>query len=682
MKILLVDDLAANLTLLKIVLESRKFEVRCAHNGQEALAMALDEPPGLVISDILMPILDGYALCRAWMEDPRLRGIPFIFYTATYQSDEDEVFARSLGALAFLRKPMEPEAFLEQVLWIIQSTLERPALPPGPAPAGEETYLKLYNERLVQKLDQRSQQLSRRVDELVQVESSLRLKSAALEVVANGILITDRQGRIEWVNPAFTAITGFDGAEVLGRTPRVLDSGSHDADFFRKLWETLLAGRVWRGELVNRRRNGELQTVLAAITPMCGEDGSPSHFIEIMEDISLQKRMELEFRQSQKMEAVGRLAGGVAHDFNNMLNVILINAELTLMGTALSAADRARVLEIQEAAERSAVLTRQLLAFSRKQVAHPRRLNLDAAVAENLKMLQRMIEGDIELAIRPTPGLGQVFIDPSQVSQILTNLVINARDALSAAGRISIETANVTLDPASAGVRADLAPGSYVRLTVSDTGRGMDAATLEHVFEPFFTTKAEGQGTGLGLATVYGIIKQNQGAITVYSHPGVGTSFHLYLPECRDQETAEAPEAAAPVAGGCETVLVVEDEKALLSAMELALAGKGYRVLAAASPLDALLLVQQHAGPIHMLVTDVVMPGLNGKELGARIGRDRPGLRVLYLSGYTGDILARRGLITENIRFMQKPFRLLDLTRQVREALDAPTEAGGGRNPG
>jgi len=415
---------------------------------------------------------------------------------------------------------------------------------------------------------------------------------------------------------------------------------------------------------------------------MCGEDGSPSHFIEIMEDISLQKRMELEFRQSQKMEAVGRLAGGVAHDFNNMLNVILINAELTLMGTALSGTDRARVLEIQEAAERSAVLTRQLLAFSRKQVAHPQRLNLDAAVAENLKMLQRMIEGDIELAIRPTPGLGQVFIDPSQVSQILTNLVINARDALPAAGRISIETANVTLDPASAGVRADLAPGSYVRLTVSDTGRGMDAATLEHVFEPFFTTKAEGQGTGLGLATVYGIIKQNQGAITVYSHPGVGTSFHLYLPECRDQAPAEAPEAAAPVAGGCETVLVVEDEKALLSAMELALAGKGYRVLAAASPLDALLLVQQHAGPIHMLVTDVVMPGLNGKELGARIGRDRPGLRVLYLSGYTGDILARRGLITENIRFMQKPFRLLDLTRQVREALDAPTEAGGGRNPG
>jgi CheY-like chemotaxis protein len=202
------------------------------------------------------------------------------------------------------------------------------------------------------------------------------------------------------------------------------------------------------------------------------------------------------------------------------------------------------------------------------------------------------------------------------------------------------------------------------------------------VFEPFFTTKAEGQGTGLGLATVYGIIKQNQGAITVYSHPGIGTSFHLYLPECRDQEPAQAPEAAAPVAGGSETVLVVEDEKALLSAMELALAGKGYRVLAAASPLDALLLVQQHAGPIHMLVTDVVMPGLNGKELAARIGRDRPGLRVLYLSGYTGDILARRGLITENIRFMQKPFRLLDLTRQVREALDAPDEAGGGRNPG
>lgn len=233
MKILLVDDLATNLVLLKMVLESRKFEIQSARNGQEALAMAREAPPDLVISDILMPVLDGYALCRAWLEDPRLRAIPFIFYTATYQSDEDEAFARSLGAAAFLRKPMEPEAFLQQVLAVIQRTLERPVPPPGPAPAGEETFLKLYNERLVQKLDQRTQQLSRRVDELLQVESSLRLKSAALEVVANGIVITDRQGRIEWVNPAFTAITGFASAEVLGQTPRVLDSGSHDPAFFQ-----------------------------------------------------------------------------------------------------------------------------------------------------------------------------------------------------------------------------------------------------------------------------------------------------------------------------------------------------------------------------------------------------------------------------------------------------------------
>ena len=563
MKILLVDDLDANLKLLELVLGSQGHRATLAMNGQEALAKARQDPPDLIISDILMPVMDGYALCRAWGEDPALRKIPFIFYTATYLTEEDEAFALSLGAAAFLRKPMEPEPFLAQVNRVLGRPLADTPTPVDVAIPDEGTFLKLYNERLVHKLDQRTQLLAKRVEELQQVEAMLRLKSVALEAAAS------------------------------------------------------------------------------------------------------------ELRQAQKMEAVGRLAGGVAHDFNNMLNVILINAELSLQATDLTPSQGKFVQEIKHAAERSADLTRQLLAFSRKQPALPRCIDLNQVVRENWKMLLRMIEGDIELDFRPAPALDPVFMDPSQITQMLTNLVINSRDALPGAGTISIETAKVQVEADSALIYEALTPGSYVRLTVSDTGTGMDAHTLEHLFEPFFTTKGEGRGTGLGLSTVYGIVKQNNGAISVYSNPGLGTSMKIYLPVCQEGESLQepGPEAASP--RGTETILVAEDEKPMLEVIRTVLEGMGYTVLAAASPLATVLLGSQHPGPIHLLITDVVMPGLNGKELQEYLTQARPGLKVLFMSGYTGDILAKRGLMREETQFLQKPFRMVDLARKVREVLDS-----------
>jgi two-component system cell cycle sensor histidine kinase/response regulator CckA len=360
----------------------------------------------------------------------------------------------------------------------------------------------------------------------------------------------------------------------------------------------------------------------------------------------------------------------VAHDFNNMLNVILINAEITLMAKDLPEKHRLRILEIQEAAERSAVLTRQLLAFSRKQPAQPKRINLNEVVLENQKMLNRMIEGDIELIFHPAPDIQPVFLDPSQLSQILANLVINSRDAMQGAGTISIETATVQIEEDSRLIHGELAPGEYVRLTVSDTGCGMDGYTLEHLFEPFFTTKGEGKGTGLGLAMVYGIIKQNHGAITVYSHVGLGTSFKIYLPSCPEEAAWNVPKVETSVPGGQETILVAEDEKSMLKVIKIGLEEKGYTILTAENPLDAFLLAQQHGGPIHLLITDVVMPGMNGKELQERITNVRPKIGVLFISGYTGEIIARRGLMTEDTHFIQKPFRLKDLARKVREILD------------
>ncbi|WP_306599903.1 response regulator [Geothrix sp. 21YS21S-2] len=671
MKILLVDDIPTNLKLLDLLLGSQGHAIREAVNGREALETARREPPDLIISDILMPVMDGYSLCRAWMEDAVLARIPFIFYTATYQSDEDEAFALSLGAAAFLRKPMEPDAFLLQVQDVVARTQIGEIRPQDPAPTDEGSFLKLYNERLVQKLDQRSQSLARQVEELQQAEARLRLRSIALDAAANGILIMDRQGVIEWANLAYLEITGFESREILGSRPRFLESGSQGAGGQETMWTTLSSGQVWRGEIQDRHKRGMPRLFQTALSPVRGDGGAVTHFIGILQDVTEQRRIESELLQSQKMEALGRLAGGVAHDFNNMLNVILINSEISLETQALPEPARRRILEIKTAAERSADLTRQLLAFSRKQAAQPRRLDLNEAVEENRKMLKRMIERDIELILHPGPDLRAVFIDPSQVSQMLTNLVVNSRDALPGAGSISIETCNVQVEDSSALIFGGLAPGNYVQLTVSDTGCGMDPFTLRHIFEPFFTTKGEGKGTGLGLSMVYGIIKQNGGAVSVYSNPGLGTSFKIYLPAYDPEDAFTDAAAEESVRGGDETILIAEDEKPMLDVMRLVLEEKGYKVLAASNPLDTVLLASRHEGPIHLLITDVVMPGMNGKELQQRILEARTGFKVLFISGYTGDILAKRGLMREETHFLQKPFRIKALLGKVREVLES-----------
>jgi two-component system, cell cycle sensor histidine kinase and response regulator CckA len=670
MKILLVDDIDANLMFLEMLLGSQGHETIRALNGQEALLEIRKSPPDLIISDILMPVMDGYALCRACGEDPRFNRIPFVFFTATYLSDEDEAFALSLGAAAFLRKPMEPEAFLDRIQGVIHQARDAASPHPDAGLMDEGVFLKLYNERLVQKLDQRSQLLAQQVEELQRAESRLQLQNVALEATANCIVITDRQGSIEWVNAAFLTTMGFTSEEVIGKNPRIMKSGNHEHGFYKRLWDTILTGQVWRGEIVNRKKDGTLRTFQISITPLRDKAGDITHFIDIMQDVSDQKRMEDELRQAQKMEAIGRLAGGVAHDFNNMLNVILVNSELSLMVDGLTDKQRNYMQQIQQAAERSADLTRQLLAFSRKQPAQPRCIDLNEVVRDNQGLLNRFIEGDVELSFRPAPVLPPVFIDPSQVIQILTNLVINARDAMPSAGTISIETAHVRVEANSALTVWGLTPGSFAQLTVSDTGSGMDAQTIEHIFEPFFTTKGEGKGTGLGLATVYGIVKQNGGAISVYSNLGLGTSMKIYLPDCGQALGGEEPEVEALIVGGDETILVAEDETMVRNVIRTVLESRGYSVLTAESPLDTVMLAKEHRGVISLLITDVVMPGINGKDLQSCIAREIPDIKVLFISGYTGDILSKRGLILEETNFLQKPFNMVDLALKVREVLD------------
>ena len=401
------------------------------------------------------------------------------------------------------------------------------------------------------------------------------------------------------------------------------------------------------------------------------EAGSIKDVIEIGRDITENRRMEEQLRHARNLEALGRLAGGIAHDFNNMLNVILGYAEISLERLGPDSPVAPNLREIMKAGQRSATLTSQLLAFSRKQIAAPRVLRLNESIAEQLNMLRRMIGEDIGVAFRPGTDLWNVRIDPSQVTQILANLAVNARDAIDGVGSITIETSNAMVDEAYCRAHGDALAGEYAVLSFSDTGQGMDAETLAQIFEPFFTTKEPGKGTGLGLATVYGIVKQNGGFITVYSEPSIGTTFKICFPRVPGEAAQAVETAVGPLPAGSETILLVEDEEQILSLAARILEKQGYRVLPAGTPEIACHLAERHDGEIHLLLTDVVMPGMNGRDLQRRILESRPGIRTLFMSGYTEDVIAHRGILDKGVSFLPKPFTVRSLAEKVRSVLDA-----------
>lgn len=508
------------------------------------------------------------------------------------------------------------------------------------------------------------------ITERKQAESELRRLSTAIRQSPETVVITDTAGTIQYVNPAFERTTGYTRAEALGQNPRILNSGRHDAEFYRVMWNTLQEGRVWQGRMVNKRKDGSLYTEDASIAPVKDNDGTITNYVAVKRDITAELAREEMLSQAQKMESVGRLAGGVAHDFNNLLMGIMGYAELCREQLPVDHPVREWVGEIIREAERSANLTRQLLAFARKQTVAPQVIDLNDAVGNMLKMLRRLIGEDIDLVWQPGANVWPLKIDPGQVDQILANLCVNARDAIGGDGRITIETDIVSIDADYCEEHAEAAPGSYVLLTVSDDGCGMDRETLQHVFEPFFTTKPTGEGTGLGLATVYGIAKQNNGFVNVYSEPGEGTTFRIYLP--RDTSVARDAAEAAPktaIRNGTETILLVEDETAIRTIMQLVLAKLGYTVIPAASPAEALRLAEAHRDGIDLMITDVVMPGMNGRALAEQLAPDFPKMKVLYMSGYTADVVAQRGILDEGVHFLGKPVGRDALAQKVREVL-------------
>lgn len=381
--------------------------------------------------------------------------------------------------------------------------------------------------------------------------------------------------------------------------------------------------------------------------------------------------LERQLHQAQKMESIGRLAGGVAHDFNNMLSVILGHAEIALMRMDAEHPVYASIKEISRAAERSADLTRQLLAFARKQTVSPRLIDLNETVASMLNMMQRLIGENIRLVWQPSAVLWPVMVDKSQIDQVMANLCVNARDAIDDQGTITIATENCGIGDNYSAVHPDAQPGNYVKLTISDSGSGMNREVLSHIFEPFFTTKGVGEGTGLGLATVYGIVRQNNGFINVYSEPGIGTTFSIYLPRHAGGDEFASPETMGEtLCSGNEMILLVEDEPAILEVAKMLLTELGYRLLTAATPAEAFRLAQGHAGEIHLLITDVIMPEMNGRELAGKLLALYPQIKCLFMSGYTADIIAHHGVLDEGVSFIQKPFQITTLSAKLREVLD------------
>jgi two-component system cell cycle sensor histidine kinase/response regulator CckA len=514
--------------------------------------------------------------------------------------------------------------------------------------------------------------IGRDITERKRSEQEREVLMAAIEQAGEMITLTDSNGIIQYANSAFERMTGYGRQEVMGRSPRLLDSHRPGEAFFQKSWETVSTGRSWMNRTVHKCKDGTLITVDACISPIRNAAGKIVSYVSVMRDVTERLRLEEQIQQSQKMESVGRLAGGVAHDYNNMLNVILGSAELAMLNLAPGDPMQPFLKTIYDAGNRSAAITKQLLAFARKQTISPKVLDLNETIEGMLKMIRRLIGEHIDLIWIPKANIWPIKMDPSQIDQILVNLCVNARDAISDVGRIIIETEKVSLDDTFCVDHASAVPGDFVRLAVNDDGCGIEPEVLDHIFEPFFTTKAAGQGSGLGLATTYGIVKQNNGFIEVEGKAGKGTTIGVYLP--RHDGFAEGKDSRSTrqlLHSRGETILLVEDEAMTMEVSQVMLENLEYEVLAAASPNEAIALFKQHDGKIDLLITDVVMPQMNGRELSEQIKALQPGIKTLFMSGYTADVIAHQGVLEEGINFIEKPFSMHDLSIKIRMALDS-----------
>jgi two-component system, cell cycle sensor histidine kinase and response regulator CckA len=598
--------------------------------GREAL--------DIILADFRLPMYNGLSALRMVME--RRPEIPFIFVSGTI-GEEAAIEALTKGATDY----------------VLKQGLNRL----GPA--------------VKRALREARNRCERKQAERALAESETKMRSI-LNSVDEGFVVLDREYRILSANKAFCNLTGLDEDQVVGglcyeishHCLRPCFESGEDCPVKR----TFETGKAHTATHTHKDASGARKFFELKSYPLLDASGILTSAIETVIDVTEKRQLEEQLVQSQKMESIGRLAGGVAHDFNNMLGVILGHAELAMGQVDPFHPILANLREIWTAADRSTNLTRQLLAFARKQTVAPRVLDLNETVTGMLKILRPLIGEDIDLDWQPGDGVWPVMMDPSQIDQILANLCVNARDAIAGVGRITIATGMATFDATDSAHHPEVVPLEYVTLAVSDDGCGMDRETMDKIFEPFFSTKEVSRGTGLGLATVYGIVKQNNGFIRVCSEPGQGTTFRLYLPRpAAAAVEVQREDRAVPVLGGNETILLVEDEHSILNMAKLMLETFGYRVLAASNPGDAIHLANTHDGDIDLLIVDVIMPEMNGRDLAKQVVSIYPAIVCLFMSGYSGDVMAHHGMLDKGVNFIEKPFSMQDLAAKVRQVLEA-----------
>jgi PAS domain S-box-containing protein len=631
LRILHLEDDSVDAELVRAALASAGIDCEIVRvDNRSAFTSALETQTfDLILADMSLPSFDGIeGLALAKRASP---GVPFLFVSGS-MGEELAVETLRQGAKDYVLKDRMARL--------------------GPA--------------VRRALDEKRER-----DEREKAEEALRFARFSLDYSGEAIYQVGPDGRISYVNEAACRSLGYSRDELLSMTVHDIDP-DFPPDFWPEFWARCQREPVIRTESKHRRKNGRDFPVEITINHL--SFGGRESNLAFARDITERKQLEAQFRQAQKMEAVGTLAGGIAHDFNNILTVILGHCELLLRQPQGGEAFREEITEIQTAGTRAATLTRQLLAFSRKQHLEPVVLDLNEVVTGLEKMLRRLIPEDIRITVSLEPGSARIKADRGQLEQIVMNLIVNARDAMAKGGQITIETKRLELDDAYAEEHSYVVAGPHVMLAVSDTGSGMDRETKSRIFEPFFTTKEQGLGTGLGLSTVYGIVKQSGGSIEVYSELGRGTIFKVYFPEFGDpvSEARQAPprETAGSLYGS-ETVLLVEDDVSLRSLARRALEMYGYRVLEASSAEAAIQATRAHGGPIHLLLTDTVMPGRSGPELVRVLTAERPDLKVLYMSGYTPEGILRHGLLQETVAFLQKPFTPDALVAKVRSVLGA-----------
>lgn len=630
--VLLVEDDPGISELILEALSQLRLETATAATGRQGLEWLKSQTPSLVILDYSLPDMNGFQ----FLSDARSLNIHIpSFIVATGVGDErTAVELMKNGARDYLVKDSN---FLDILPISVKRVL-----------AWSKT------ERTLQK-----------------AQTELNRMALVVEQAADSIMITDLAGRIEYVNPAFEKVTGYTKAEAIGQKPRFLRSGKHDSGFYATMWESISSGRTWTGRFINKRKDGTLFHEDATIFAIQDQDGKILQYAAVKKDITQEVEIQEQLRQAHKMEAVGLLAGGVAHDLNNLLTPILGYGEMLLGDPSLAPPHHHDVEQIVTAGKKARDLVRQLMAFGRKQVLEMRAIDLNSIITDFTKLLRRTLREDIRIVLNLSTRSCHVRADRSQMEQVLMNLLVNAQDAMPQGGKLSIETDTVELDEQYTATHLGAIPGPYVVLTVGDSGCGMEKETLSRIFEPFYTTKTLGKGTGLGLATVYGIVKQHGGNITVYSEPGQGTSFRIYLPELLEPETAAGMKTASEtLPTGNETILVSEDDPSVRQLTSSMLHRLGYRVYSEETPDGCLRVLNELQRPIDLLLTDVVMPYMNGKELHALLAGKIPNLKVLYMSGHTTHVIAELGVLEEGMFFIQKPFTLKVLSEKIREVLD------------